>query len=203
MKATMIAIDQRQIRRSEEQLTERCRQGDLDAFGQVYMLYERNVYRYAFYLLGHSEDAADVKQETFIKAYQAIGTFRGNSSLLTWLLKICINLCRDRLRTRKSHYLLYEHITRETLDGGTSAQDPYACAERSQTIATILRGLQGLSPAQREIIILRDIEGLEYGEIARALGCTAPTAKMRLHRARHSLKERVISLMEAREEPCE
>jgi RNA polymerase sigma-70 factor, ECF subfamily len=199
----MIAIDERHMQRSEEQLTERCRQGDLEAFGQVYMLYERNVYRYAFYLLGHSEDAADVKQETFLKAYQAIGTFRGNSSLLTWLFRICINLCRDRLRTRKSHHLLYEHIARETLEGDTHAQDPYVCAERSQTVAAILRGLQGLSPSQREIIILRDIEGMEYREIARALGCSAPTAKMRLFRARHCLKERVVSLMEAREEPCE
>src|ERR1041385_3070379 len=100
----MIAIEERRVQHSEAQLAERCRQGDLDAFGQVYMLYEGSVYRYAYYLLGHSEDAADVKQETFIKAYQAIGSFRGDSSLLTWLIRICVNLCRDRLRSRKSHH---------------------------------------------------------------------------------------------------
>jgi RNA polymerase sigma-70 factor (ECF subfamily) len=195
----MTATYERRISIPEDQLTERCRQGDLDAFGQVYARYEQNVFRYAYFLLGHSEDAADVKQETFLKAYQSISLFRGDASLLTWLLKICINLCRDRLRSRETRSLAFERIKHDFLTGDMGGVDPHTAAERSQTVRTILRALQGLSPAQREIIILREIEGLEYWEIAGALGCSAGTAKMRIFRARHCLKERVVSLLEPEE----
>ena len=75
-----------------ETLLTRCRVGDRDAFAQVVAAYERSIFRYAYAMLGHREDALDVQQETFIRAYQALGAFRGDSSLLTWLLKICANL---------------------------------------------------------------------------------------------------------------
>lgn len=191
----MIALSERCMEISEEQLAARCRDGDLAAFHHLYARYEQNVFRYAYYLLGHREDAADIKQETFVKAWQAIGSFRGKASLLTWLLKICVNLCRDRLRSAESRTLFYERAKQEALTQDTNAIDPHAAAERSETVETIRRALQGLSPAQREILILHEIEGLDYREIARALGCTAGSAKMRLFRARHCLKDRVMAMM--------
>src|SRR5690349_17299729 len=95
-----MTLQQRTQATAEQELIARCRAGDLDAFGLIYARHETSVFRYAYHLLGHHDDADDIKQETFLRAYRAIGTFRGDASMHTWLLKICGNLCRDRVRQR-------------------------------------------------------------------------------------------------------
>src|SRR5438045_2006827 len=97
----MIAASSMDFVGNEAQLLARCRTGDLEAFGQIYALYEGQIFRHAFYLVGHQEDADDIKQDTFLRAHRALPSFRSESSLLTWLLKICSNLCYDRLRRRR------------------------------------------------------------------------------------------------------
>src|SRR5579862_8291756 len=84
----------------EDHWIARCRAGDVDAFGWIYARHGQQVYRYAYRMLSHREDAHDVRQETFVRAYQGIASFRGECSLQTWLLKICANLCRNVLRSR-------------------------------------------------------------------------------------------------------
>src|SRR5262245_31433970 len=86
---------------SDAQLIADCRVGDPEAFGRIYAQYERAVFRHALYLLGQREDADDVKQETFLRAYRTIGSFRSHCALQTWLFKICSNLCYDLLRRRQ------------------------------------------------------------------------------------------------------
>src|SRR5207248_140110 len=124
--------------------------------------YERPVYRYAFYLLGHEDDAADVKQETFLRAYHRIAGFRGDAVLLTWLLKICVNMCRDRLRSRERRHLPFDASLRQ-LPLDDSGIDPAEAAERAETVRTILRAIGGMPEPLREMIVLHEIEGLDCG----------------------------------------
>lgn len=179
----------------EDQLAARCRAGDLEAFSEVYALYERQVFRYAYHLLGHREDADDIKQETFVRAYQAIGKFRSDSSLQTWLFKICGNLCRDRLKSWEKRKIHYDAGLRseEWRDDGYGS-DPHALVERAESTQIVLCALRGMPAPQREIIILHHIEELSYQEIGIILGCSAVSAKLRVFRARRSLKERVEAL---------
>ena len=91
----MLAMRGVTMQATDEQLVARFRAGDIEAFSLVYAQYERHVFRYAYHLLGQREEADDVKQETFLKAYQALSKLRNDCSLHAWLLKICGNLCRD------------------------------------------------------------------------------------------------------------
>lgn len=196
---TMLATQGATMRTGDEQLVARCRAGEVDAFAQVYALYERSVFRYAYHLLGHREDADDVKQETFVRAFQAIGRFRRDATLLTWLLKICGNLCRDRMKSWERRHVCYdanEHC--EWTVSSDHTADPVAVVERSATTATILRALHSLPPIQREVLILHEIEELSYEEIAQVLGCSPVSAKLRAFRARLRLKEKVTALLELR-----
>jgi RNA polymerase sigma-70 factor (ECF subfamily) len=180
----------------EDQLVTRCRAGDLDAFSQVYDRYERQVFRYAFHILGHRDDADDIKQETFVKAYQAIGSFRSESSLQTWLLKICGNLCRDKIKSWDRRKVTYDSTLRDDILGSSSAEDgPQAIVERKEMTEIIFKALRGMPAAQREIIVLHEIEDLSYEEIAAVVGCSRTSIKLRLFRARRSLKDRVASLL--------
>jgi len=195
----MIAIRGATMQGTEDQLVARCRAGDLDAFAQIYAQYERQVYRYAFHLLGHRDDADDVKQETFVKAFLAMPGFRSEASLQTWLLKICGNLCRDRMKSWDKRKVQYDaRLEQDTLPGDAFAEDPMHIVARSQMTETVFLALQGMPAAQREIILLHEVEDLSYEEIANVLGCSRTSVKLRIFRARRCLKERVASLMKAK-----
>ena len=196
----MIATQEATVHQPEDSVLARCREGDLDAYGQVYAEHERHVFRYAYHLLGHSEDADDVKQETFLRAFQAISGFRSECSLRTWLLRICANLCRDRMkaRERKPEVLFDPLASGDTLAGETLGEDPHAVVERSHDRQLIRRALRGLPVDQRDIIVLRDMQDLSYEEISEIFGCSRASVKLRLFRARRRLKERVESLMTLR-----
>ena len=188
---------------SEKRIVAQCRAGDLDAFGQVYAQYADTIFRHAFYLLGHHEDADDVKQETFLRAYRALSTFRHNSSLQTWLLKICTNLCYDRIKRRQRQpEISYDpqqaqHYLAETSDGASGIGDPQSFLDRADTLQTLLRVLRAMPPPQRILIVLRVLEGLDYKEIGQILGCAPLTAKMRVLRATRQFKERAVALLNA------
>jgi RNA polymerase sigma-70 factor, ECF subfamily len=183
----------------EDQLVARCRRGDLDAFGQVYAQYERPVFRYAYHLLGNAEDADDVKQETFLKAYRAMASFKGDSRLLTWLLVICGNLCRDQVKRRsRQREVLYD--PRDVpVDTYSSSDDPDEKIEKEERSRIVMGALRGMPADQREIIVLREIEELDYAEIAKVLGCSLASVKLKLFRARRRFKERVEFMLQAGE----
>jgi len=195
-----IEANRETLQRPEEGVLARCRAGDLDAFGLVYDEHERHVFRFAYHLLGKHEDADDVKQETFLRAYRAIGNFRGECSLRTWLLRICANLCRDRMKARDRHpEVLYDPLVApDWFTDHSLVVDPHAVAERSQALQIIRRALRGMPVDQREIIVLRDMEDMSYEEIAGILGCSRSSVKLKLFRARKRLRERVESLMQVR-----
>ena len=179
---------------AETQLLTRCRAGDRDAFAQVVAAHERAIFRCAYALLSHREDALDVQQETFVRAYQGLAKFRGEASLNTWLFKICVNLCRTHLkRSQARGGASFSDIEPERL-AASEQGDPYRMAALSQEVEILRTALRSLPPAQRELIILREYEELTCEEIGVILGCATVTARVKLFRARKRLQERVEAL---------
>jgi len=191
----MMAATDAILRTTEEQLVAGCRAGDRDSLEQVYALYGQPVFRHALFLLGNRDEADDIKQETFLRAFQGIGKFRRDSSLHTWLIRICSHLCYERIRRRRNRLeVLCDPTTVAGLDVDEAA-DHLAEWNRSTTLETALYVLQHLPFAHRQLIVLHLIEGRDYGEIAAVLGCARGTAKMRVLRATRQLKERVLALL--------
>ena len=186
---------------TEAQLISACRAGDVEAFGQLYQRHERAIYRHALYLLGHREDADDVKQETFLRAYRTLNTFRNDYNIRTWLFKICSNLCCDLLRRRQRRPQIpfdSDSVERFLADDA-QRYDPIRIAERSDTIAAFLQVLQAMPMQQRQAITLYLLEGFDYMQIAEILGCARGSAKMRVLRAMEQYRERVASFFAERQ----
>jgi RNA polymerase sigma-70 factor (ECF subfamily) len=177
-------------------LVERCRAGDLTAFEPLVEKYRQRVWRLAFHVLRDREEALDVAQEAFVRAYQALGTFRGDSAFYTWLFRIAMNLSQDRVRQRAARGRAFgtervpdEEWERTPVDdpGGTEAPD--VAAQRAEKRERILAGLARLPESYRAIITLSDLEGLSYREIAEVLRIPIGTVMSRLHNARKRLRQ--------------
>lgn len=176
-------------------LVARSRTGDLAAFEALYHRYEGAVYRYAVRLLDSPDDADDVRQETFVRAFESLARFRGDARFKTYLLTICGNLCRDRHRSR--HRRPEQGYGLELPDGfGFAAEGtcPLAGLEKAADAARVRKALGGLSPETREILLLRHVEELEFDEIARVLGCTRLSVPVRLFRARSRFRVAYLAL---------
>ncbi|HEV2472957.1 MAG TPA: RNA polymerase sigma factor [Chthonomonadales bacterium] len=168
----------------------------LEVFAAIYGQYEQQVFRHAYYLLGHREDADDVKQETFVRAYQAMPGFRSESSLSTWLLRICSNLCHTRLRSRSRRAeILYDPQDAQERAFVADQVDLFSRVDREATVDAIWRVIRGLPPAQSRLIVMSLVEGRRHDEIADILGCSALSAKLRVFRARKHFRQRVFSVL--------
>lgn len=186
---------------TEDDLVAHSRAGDKEAFGCLYHLYEGLVFRHALRVLENADDADDVRQETFVRAYQSLARFRGEASLKTYLLTICSNLCRDRLRQsrrRPERGYGLEAPEASTASGfvfATGGQGcPLAHMERAAQAETVHEALRRLPAPLREILLLRHVEELSFDEIARVLGCTRVSAPVRLFRARRQFKDVFLTL---------
>lgn len=179
-------------------LLTRCRSGEVDALGEMYDIHSGVVFRYAYRMLGDQEEANDVMQDTFVKAYRNLPGFRGECSLNTWLIRIAANLCRDRVKARIRHGHLSDsnEVLSMLPDESVWGRDPSKRVEDDDMNGLLRRVLFALPTAPREIIVLADLEGMSYNEIAETLGCTVSSVKLRLFRARRLLRSRVESLLE-------
>jgi len=167
-------------------------QGDVNAFEKLVTEYERAVYAIAQRMTGNAEDAADMTQETFIKAYNSLSSFRGDSKFSVWLYRIANNVCLDFLRSRSRKPTVSlsteDDDGEETqLDIADESQSPELLLENALTRDAVRRGLDSLPPDYRQILLLREIQGLSYEEIAAALGLESGTVKSRIFRARKRL----------------
>lgn len=179
-------------REEESRIVEQVQGGDVNAFEALVTAYEKNVYNLALRMTGNPEDAADMSQEVFIKAYNSLNSFRGESKFSVWLYRIVSNVCLDFLR-RKSRRPAVSLSIED--DGGEEtqlelpdeSQSPELLLERSLTRDAVRRGLGVLPPEQRQILLLREIQGLSYEEIAHVLELEAGTVKSRIFRARKRL----------------
>jgi RNA polymerase sigma-70 factor (ECF subfamily) len=186
-------------RDEEEKLIVRSQQGDINAFNKLVLCHQQVVYNTVFRLLSDYDTASDVTQEAFISAFRAIRTYHGGSPFRTWLLRISTNLACDHWRRLQRHPLeSLETVTneeelnspslREVLVQTGPESNPEAILLTQEIQQLIQRGLQELSFDQRTVIVLRDIEGLSYEEIAQATQTTLGTVRSRLSRARTRLR---------------
>jgi RNA polymerase sigma-70 factor (ECF subfamily) len=170
-------------------LVERHRCGDLQAFDEVYSRFGEMVYNLALRLAGNREEAADLTQEIFLRIYRHLGSFGGRSTLKTWVFRIAINHCRDRL---SRHYPPMQSIDADPEEGGVSLADPARGPEDLAVAADegrrVTEGLSRISPVFREAVVLRDLEGLSYEEIAEVLGVRVGTVRSRIARGREHLR---------------
>ena len=179
-------------REQEVQIVQRVLQGDVNAFEKLVLEYEKAVYGITQRMCGNAEDAADMTQETFIKAYNSLSSFRGDSKFSVWLYRIATNVCLDFLRSKSRKptvSLSMEDDDGEEveLDIADESQSPERLLERGLTRDAVRRGLNALSPEYRQILLLREIQGLSYEEISDVLTLEVGTVKSRIFRARKRL----------------
>lgn len=181
-------------------LVNQSKSGDLDSFDELVKRYEGKVYTIAFRFTGNHADASDLAQEAFIKAYKGLKSFRGDASFATWLYKIVSNVCRDELRRQQRQKnvslddLVIHPGNAQYLE--STEQSPEEYIEKNEIQHLVQQQLNNLPEEQRLILVMREIQGLTYDEIAIALDCNLGTVKSRLNRARQSLKQNVLKYRE-------
>ena len=179
-------------REQEAAVIRKVLNGDTNAYEALVREYEKSVYNLALRMTGNSEDAYDMSQEAFIKAYNSLTTFRGDSKFSVWLYRIVSNVCLDYLRSRSRKPTVSLSTENEDgeeveLDIADEEQTPEKLLERGLTRDAVRRGLLSLPDDHRQILLLREIEGLSYDEISETLGLEVGTVKSRIFRARKKL----------------
>jgi RNA polymerase sigma-70 factor (ECF subfamily) len=178
-------------------LVARAREGDASAFEQLVRQYDRQIFRVAQHITQNREDAEDITQDAFFKAYQKLDQFQGNSKFSTWLVRIAVNESLMRLRKRKTSKTVSMDQDVQT-DEGSIPRDfaewrpnPEQIYNQGELGDILRKTIQGLPPGFRTVFTLRDIENLSTEETAEALGLSVPAVKSRLLRARLQLRERL------------
>jgi RNA polymerase sigma-70 factor (ECF subfamily) len=181
----------------ETTLVAQSREGDTAAFGELVRRYEGKIFRLAQHVTQNREDAEDVLQETFMKAYEHLDQFQGNSKFYTWIVRIAVNQALMKLRRRKTDKSV---SLDETIDTGEDTmvreiaawdEDPEQRFSRDELGGILDTAVQSLEPPYRSVFVLRDIDELSTEETAEALGLSVPAVKSRLLRARLQLREKL------------
>ena len=181
----------------ESTLVAQSRRGDTVAFGELVRRYEAKIFRLALHVTQNREDAEDVLQETFMKAYEHLDQFQGNSKFYTWIVRIAVNQALMKLRRRKTDKSV---SLDETIDTGEDTivreiaawdEDPEQRFSREELGGILDTAVDSLEPPYRSVFVLRDIEELSTEETADALGLSIPAVKSRLLRARLQLREKL------------
>jgi RNA polymerase sigma-70 factor (ECF subfamily) len=184
--ALAAAAEAAELGSREQSLVERHLWGDATAFEEVYRRYGEMVFNLAYRLAGEREEAADLTQEVFLRIYRHLGRFHGRSSLKTWIYRVALNHCRSRLGRRRPVEPLDDGAGAEPVD---PSRGPESRALAGDTGRRVAAALAGLAPAFREAVVLRDLEGLAYQEIAEVLGVRVGTVRSRIARGRDQLRE--------------
>ncbi|MFH1679952.1 MAG: sigma-70 family RNA polymerase sigma factor [Candidatus Eisenbacteria bacterium] len=179
----------------ERQWIARCQSGDREAFGPIVRAYMKRAYFTALGMLGDSEEAYDISQEAFVRAFRAIRGFDASHDFAPWFFRILRNLCLTALAKRRARSL---ESLEEMAEAGREPRAgdrfrPDLLAERGEAVERVWRGLDALDPKSREVIVLKDLEGYRYREIAEILGVPIGTVMSRLFHARQKLKEKLMA----------
>ena len=180
---------------SEKELVIMLKKGDRSAFNQLIDQYQTKVYNIAIGMLSDPEDALDASQEVFINVYKGISSFKENSSLSTWIYRVCANVCKDflRKRMRRANVISLDAGDNEDepLEIPDDAHTPEQISEKTELQHLVRKAMDSLSSEYKEVLVLCDIEGLSYDEIAQILKCPVGTIKSRINRARQALRKKI------------
>jgi RNA polymerase sigma-70 factor (ECF subfamily) len=186
-------------------LVHAAKAGDMGAFEELVRRYDRNVFRIAQHITQNREDAEDVVQDAFLKAYQNLAKFQENSKFYTWLVRIAVNEALMKLRRRRPGQMVSldediktdeDSIPREVADWSPNPEQLYDQGELREILS---KTIQGLPAGFRTVFVLRDVEGLSTEETAEALGLSVPAVKSRLLRARLQLRDRLTKYFRSRQ----
>jgi len=170
--------------KTDEELVARSMGGDLDSFNQLVLRWERPIYALAFRVIGREEDARDVCQETFLRAFRALGGFKGQAKFSSWLYRITLNLCRDWIRRERRQPLAQAPEGVDLIELAGEAEPTESIEElvaRKEIGAAVARAMAELPEEQRTAIVLKEYHGLTFQEIADMLDCPLSTVKTRLY----------------------
>jgi RNA polymerase sigma-70 factor (ECF subfamily) len=177
---------------SDHELIQLAREGDRKAFGVLVRRHQKRIFRLAVHMLRDITEAEDVTQETFVRAFQALDRFQGNSQPYTWLYRIAVNLSLNIIRTRKPR----QHVTGDDdprieawlAQVSSSDRDPATVSEQRELAKALCEGVDQLSETLRTTLLLVSLDGLGHGEAASVLGCPEGTVAWRVHEARRKLR---------------
>ncbi len=157
----------------------RCRAGDLNAFGELYRQHVTRLYNLAYRMVGRPEEAEDLVQEMFLTAFRKLDTFKGESALSTWLYRLGMNACLDRLRSKSAKQ---EQVTAELDESSVRIDAPRGVSPIARL--DLERAIASLPDGARTAFLLHDVEGFDHHEVGRILGIAEGTSKSQVHKAR-------------------
>src|SRR5690349_18291944 len=181
--------------RTDEELVARATAGDLDSFNQLVTRWERPIYALAYRTLGREEDARDVVQEAFLRAYRGLRGFKGQAKFSSWLYRITLNLCRDWMRRERRAPIVSVPEGTDPIELADDRASPVESVEdlvaRREMSAAVARAMAELPEDQRAAIMLKEYHGLTFQEIADMLNCPLSTVKTRLYQGLSVLRRRL------------
>lgn len=189
-------------------LVERAKRGEVSAFEMLVVKYQRRIERLVGRMVRDADLVQDIAQETFIRAYRALPQFRGESAFYTWLYRIAVNTAKKALVEKKRDPLVFEGALVSTEEGEepsrvenelTDGETPETVMASRQVAATVNAAIDALSEDLRQAIVLREIEGLSYEEIADVMNCPIGTVRSRIFRAREAIAVKLRPLLGTRE----
>ena len=188
---------------TDEELVARSKTGDIDSFNQLVKRWERPIFALAYRTLGREEDARDVTQETFLRAFRALSGFKGDAKFSSWLYRIALNLCRDWMRKERRAPLMAvpEGVDVEQLAAERGPVETVEdLAARSELTREVAKAMELLPAEQRQAIILKEYHGLTFQEIADLMKCPLSTVKTRVYQGLSTLRKQLGEQMSPRRE---
>jgi RNA polymerase sigma-70 factor, ECF subfamily len=183
----------------DRELVQKAREGDRSAFNQLVLKYRNRVMGIATRMVGDRTDAEDLAQDVFVRVFHGLEAFQGDALFSTWLYRIVANSCLNQRKKRSLRTRVHESLEATKLILPDSSSNPHILLERKELRAYVEKAIQALPREQKMVLVLRDIEGLSYEEIADCLELEIGTVRSRLHRARLHVQERLKALFSSDE----